>query len=60
MNAALIGIGIRNSKLQKKAEAAAKRIGKIEVDHGQTSCKTPDAIPYIRKTVERKTKKKKI
>jgi 3-methyladenine DNA glycosylase AlkD len=56
MNNALIAIGIRNSALQEKAEAAAKRIGKVEVDHGETDCKTPEAIGYIRKTVERKRK----
>lgn len=56
MNNALIAIGIRNPALQEKAEAAAKRIGKVEVDHGETECKTPDAIGYIRKTVARKRK----
>lgn len=56
MNNALIAIGIRNPALQEKAEAAAKRIGKVEVDHGETGCKTPEAIGYIRKSVERKRK----
>lgn len=51
MNRALIGIGVRNSKLEKKALAVAARIGKVEVDHGDTGCKTPDAASYIRKTV---------
>lgn len=54
MNMALVAIGIRNSKLEKKAIAAAQRIGKVEVDHGETGCKTPDAVEYIRKTVNRK------
>ncbi len=64
MNNALISIGVRNPKLRKKAVAAAKRIGKVEVDHGQTGCKTPDAVPYITKAVAhqaskaKKTKKK--
>jgi 3-methyladenine DNA glycosylase AlkD len=58
MNNALIAIGIRNPALQKKAEAAAARIGKVEVDHGQTGCQTPEAIGYIRKAVARKEKKK--
>ncbi len=57
MNNTLIAIGIRNSKLEKKAVAAAKRIGKVEVDHGETNCITPDAAAYIKKTVERKKKK---
>jgi 3-methyladenine DNA glycosylase AlkD len=58
MNGALIAIGIRNPALREKAEAAAKRIGKVEVDHGETDCKTPEAVGYIRKVVERKEKKK--
>ena len=56
MNSALIAIGIRNPKLERKALAAARRIGKVEVDHGETSCKTPDAPAYIRKAVARKAK----
>ncbi len=57
MNSALIAIGIRNPKLRKKALAAARTIGKVEVDHGETSCKTPDAPAYIEKAVEQKAKK---
>jgi 3-methyladenine DNA glycosylase AlkD len=57
MNSAVISIGVRNEKLQKKALAAAARIGKVEVDHGDTDCKTPDAAAYIRKTVARASKK---
>jgi 3-methyladenine DNA glycosylase AlkD len=56
MNNALIAIGIRNPELREKAFAAAARIGKVEVDHGETGCKTPDAVGYIRKTLERKKK----
>lgn len=54
MNNALIAIGIRNPGLEEKAVAAAQRIGKVKVDHGETGCKTPDAAPYIKKAVERK------
>jgi 3-methyladenine DNA glycosylase AlkD len=57
MNSAVISIGVRNEKLQKKALAAAARIGKVEVDHGDTDCKTPDAAAYIHKTVARAAKK---
>lgn len=53
MNAALIAIGGRGGALMKRALAAAKAIGTVEVDHGETGCKTPDAAPYIRKIVER-------
>lgn len=59
MNSALIAIGIRNPALEKMALSAAKNIGKVEVDHGETSCKTPDAAAYIRRTVERKKQRKK-
>jgi len=59
MNNALIAIGARNSNLEKKAIAAAKRIGVVEVDHGMTGCKTPDAIPYMKKMIAHKHKMKK-
>lgn len=59
MNMALIAIGMRNDHLEKIAIDAASRVGKVDVDHGQTSCKTPDAIGYIKKAKERKKKKKK-
>ena len=49
MNMAVITIGCRNQSLRKAALAAAKRIGKVEVDHGDTDCKTPDAAQYIEK-----------
>ncbi len=51
MNNALIAIGVRSPQLRKLALAAAKRIGKVEVDHGETNCKTPDAAEYIHKTL---------
>jgi 3-methyladenine DNA glycosylase AlkD len=50
MNQALISIGCRNAALRKAACAAAKRIGPVEVDHGDTACETPDAVAYIDKT----------
>ncbi len=49
MNGALIAIGLRNEELQSAAVAAAARIGPVVVDHGQTGCVTPSAIPYIEK-----------
>jgi 3-methyladenine DNA glycosylase AlkD len=54
MNSALIAIGVRNPNLTAQALAAAKRIGLVEVDHGETGCKTPDAAAYIQKTLARK------
>lgn len=59
MNNALIAIGIRNGALEEQALAAAARIGKVEVDHGETGCKTPDAIQYIRRTLARREQKAK-
>ncbi len=53
MNNALIAIGGRSPALRKAATAAAKRIGKVDVDHGDTSCQTPDAKSYIDKMWER-------
>jgi 3-methyladenine DNA glycosylase AlkD len=49
MNGALIAIGGRSSALRKAATAAAKKIGVVDVDHGDTECKTPDAGSYIEK-----------
>jgi 3-methyladenine DNA glycosylase AlkD len=49
MNNALIAIGGRSPALRKAALAAAKRIGKVEVDHGDTACETPVADLYIEK-----------
>ena len=57
MNNALIAIGIRNPALEPLALAAAARIGKVEVDHGQTGCKTPDAAAYIQRTLARRRQK---
>jgi hypothetical protein len=58
MNSALIAIGIRNEALEQQAIEIAREIGKVEVDHGATSCKTPNAESYIKKTRERTEKKK--
>ncbi|UCE17079.1 MAG: DNA alkylation repair protein [Gemmatimonadota bacterium] len=58
MNNALIAIGMRNSTLEKRALAVAADIGKIDVDHGVTSCKTPDAVSYIKKVKKRKKGRK--
>jgi len=49
MNSALIAIGARGGAVGDKALALAQRIGKVEVDHGETGCKTPDATEYILK-----------
>ena len=47
MNSALIGIGTYID--EKKAITCANRIGRVEVDYGDTSCKTRQAAPSILK-----------
>jgi 3-methyladenine DNA glycosylase AlkD len=54
MNNALIAIGLCCDGPVTAALAAAERIGKVEVDHGATDCKTPDAVEYIRKARARR------
>jgi hypothetical protein len=49
MLSALMWIGGRSAALKKAALAAGKRIGKVEVDHGDTSCKSPEPLPAIEK-----------
>ncbi len=51
MNMAVIAIALRNAALQRQAMSAARRIGTVDVDHGETNCTTPDAVEYIDKTV---------
>lgn len=50
MNQAVISIGLRNEALEAEALAAAANIGRVEVDHGDTACETPDVAAYIAKT----------
>lgn len=57
MNTTLITIGLRPA-LTKQCLSISKRIGKVEVDHGETGCKTPDAGDYIKRTLEYRAKKK--
>lgn len=54
MNQALIAIGVRSPGLEAQARAVAKAIGKVQVDHGKTQCKTPDALQYMDKTLAKK------
>ncbi len=56
MNNALISIGMKSKNLEEKAIALAEKLGKIEVDHGETSCKTPFAKDYIIKARNRNHK----
>jgi 3-methyladenine DNA glycosylase AlkD len=56
MNSVVIAMGIHKPAFEKEAIAAARRIGPINVDHGDTGCKTPDAEAYIKKALARKKK----
>ena len=59
MNNALIAIGCV-PRFTARATAVAKRIGAVEVDHGETGCKTPDAASYIKKVLaHQKSRRKK-
>ena len=54
MNSAVIAIGIYKSTLTVEAKASAARVGNVVVDHGDTACKTPDAVTYIQKALARR------
>jgi 3-methyladenine DNA glycosylase AlkD len=53
MNGALIAIGVFRPELAADAVAAAERIGRVEVDHGETGCRTPAAAAYIERALAR-------
>jgi 3-methyladenine DNA glycosylase AlkD len=53
MNNALIAIGGYLPEQREAALAAADAIGRVEVDHGETDCKTPDARGYIERMAKR-------
>jgi 3-methyladenine DNA glycosylase AlkD len=57
MNNALIAIGVRNAALRERALNVAQTIGVVEIDHGETNCKTHDAAAYILRTVAHRQKK---
>ncbi len=57
MNGALIVMALRDGNLRRSVLAAAGRIGKVEVDHGQTGCKTPEIAPYVERTLAHRAKK---
>ncbi len=49
MNSALIALGGYNPALYGAVVACVGRIGPIQVDHGDTGCKTPDPVVYMQK-----------
>jgi len=50
MNHFIICCGTYVTALGDKSIAAAKKIGRVEVDLGETACQVPDAEPYILKS----------
>jgi 3-methyladenine DNA glycosylase AlkD len=54
MNSFVIAVGSYVKPLTGDAIAAAKKIGKVNVDMGETACKVPDAAAYIAKVKQRK------
>jgi 3-methyladenine DNA glycosylase AlkD len=61
MNGFVISVGCFVKPLSQKAKAAARQIGSVTVDMGETACKVPDVIAYIEKveSMGRLGKKKK-
>jgi len=61
MNSFVIAVGGYVKPLLKKAQATAKKIGKVSVDMGGTACKVPVATEYIAKieSMDRVGKKRK-
>lgn len=50
MNNFIICCGTYVAPLADKAVAAARKVGTVEVDMGQTDCQVPDAESYILKS----------
>lgn len=54
MNLALIAIGTYDENLRDRAFNTASRIGKVEVDQGESGCKNLDAVEQIEKAFSRR------
>jgi hypothetical protein len=59
MNGFVIALGAYVAPLSAHAVKAAKKIGKVQVDMGDTACKVPFAPEYIKKIQDRGTLGKK-
>lgn len=57
MNAYIINVGLLDEPLRSMALDAAERIGDVDVNHGKTSCETPNAKAYILKTLDYRASK---
>ena len=49
MNGFVIAVGSAVKPLLARAKASAKKLGKVEVDVGETACKVPDALGMLAK-----------
>jgi 3-methyladenine DNA glycosylase AlkD len=47
MNNAMLAIGMRSAKLNKRAVQVAKKIGKVDVDYGDNSCVAVDCVKHL-------------
>ena len=47
MNNSLLSWGQRNINLHSKTIKSLKKIGKVTVDYGETSCQTPDVLKIL-------------
>lgn len=59
MNGFVIATGVYLPLLTAKAMEAGNKIGKVNVNMGETSCKVPEINSYIKKTLDRINKRKK-
>jgi 3-methyladenine DNA glycosylase AlkD len=57
MNSAMIVMALRDGSLRRSVLAVANRIGPVQVDHGQTGCKTPEVAPYVERTLAHRAAK---
>ena len=53
MNGFVISVGVYVKALHDEAIRVAGTIGKVQVNMGNTACKVPLAVPYIKKVEER-------
>lgn len=54
MNNSLIAMGAVNEKLRDRVLEAAGKIGPVEIDHGETNCKTFIIEEYLQKIYDRR------
>ncbi len=55
MNSFVISVGCYVPELTELAIRAATKIGRVDVDMGETACQVPSAVEYIRKVEKRGT-----